>query len=214
MASLKTCPDCGNPVSKSAPSCPKCGRVLKRPAKQYGCCGTIVVLGFAGFVGLLVFRPIVLRQPGQVAPGPQAGPPPAGSTVGWQAVAGDRVQITSPRFLEVSLCSDFDACKEYIDARKIGNVGAVEDLRKSGRAVQVPLPVAAIVEDTALSAAKVRITDGTMEGRSGWISKENIVTKPQQMEGGQGRCPGERAAPPGGYSARRTRTSTSTSFRR
>lgn len=43
MARRKTCPDCGNLVSKTAPACPKCGRVLKKAPKQYGCCGLLVI---------------------------------------------------------------------------------------------------------------------------------------------------------------------------
>lgn len=185
-AKLIPCPDCGARVSPRAPSCPQCGGPIGkagRTPKRYGC-GTLVlvVLGLLILVGLFVApgQPERTSPAGSNAPAastPPTPPTPAPSA-GWHAVAGDRVVLSSPQYLNVTLCSDFEVCERYARARSIGDQGSAEDPIRAGLAVRVPLPVRAIVEDTASGAAQVRITGGEFAGRSGWISKDRIDTEP------------------------------------
>ena len=49
----KRCPDCGQPVSRAAPSCPHCGR--HRGAAACGCGCLLIVLGLLAVIAVAAF---------------------------------------------------------------------------------------------------------------------------------------------------------------
>lgn len=67
MARLKPCRDCGQPISKRAPSCPHCGATAEKGLGCGGCFG-VIFLGFVviGIVSALSDQPV--RGPGTSRP--------------------------------------------------------------------------------------------------------------------------------------------------
>jgi hypothetical protein len=49
---LIACKDCGNLVSKSAPTCPRCGAAIKKDFSKAGCSGCLVILLVLFIIGL------------------------------------------------------------------------------------------------------------------------------------------------------------------
>lgn len=148
--------------------------------RQVGMALSIAAFAFC-FLGWLA-KSIIPEAPKPAPPRPSTAPAPKPASprlapTQWTATIGDRVEISSPQFLDVTLGRDLDAIAAYDSARSIRNMGAVEDLHRSGRAARVPLPVHAIVTDMARGYIQVRITDGPAEGSSGWITRERLNSR-------------------------------------
>lgn len=164
MARLKTCPDCGNQVSKRAEACPKCGRRMK--PKQYSGCGCLILCVWIGLMSLFVRgmvrsgREAVDRPPSVgVSPSSLAAAPiveraklvrggPAGNVI----LAIDE---TSFERLESSFrTNDFPSYRQLSEGNRIfGVINGTE---------------CGVIERTS-SSCRVRIIGGPQDGNVGWV---------------------------------------------
>jgi hypothetical protein len=137
----------------------------------------MVAAGFAGFLGLYLLTPLY-RSTSPPAPAPAAPPAPRAGVL-WRAGAGDHVILESPHLQDARLCPTLNDCRAYLYAKSTSNLGRVDQMDRTGRAARVPLPVRVIVHQVEAGAARVSVVDGPLKGKTGWVPKERISTRPE-----------------------------------